>query len=1182
MGKHTDVIRVNFEYFEIDPQDAKSSMRLIAKVIDEDIPEDKREREFKISKSVSMNFMDGEDVKPEDVVVEVVSGAKFLQGYNYYTYTKETVFLAAKDTIDEILEIFKQGADEVGLIYAGGKHYIGPAAHEVRMETVLDIPEERTAAEIKTELKAYETPKNIHLATLRLVSRGMAAMMLKEYGHEVHTILARKNRTDGSGKKVIESHAQLNNTLTLLKRRGEQIHAALTLLGKNGFNPPSKHDLAERYRGSTYDLYFRTDLEDVKTFAKYIIEYIPEAKEILAALHSENIFTELKKTQWGEKRFRGLRIPILDMQAGSGQAFFEAFDELEFPGTLIGAELRSKEEIGQDDPRYLVMNNRNFLHYKGAFRSTFMNGKVQRAASSQILFLNPPYTADDLVAKESVLALRDEMMLTGLFPVKMESFLRQEIDGVIFNVSRALTGYTDPKTPERFLYVIGRRFSYRERNKNVQGSLIQTPKNKVYSIDTDDLDLAVTKMMNILDAERTIYDFMTHCANIYSYFSDKNALGREKIMSTALESAFKATERFMKNEKLLKSVLEANQEEILKKMSPMEVLRTEQVFPDMRFYKQGGDYDKMRFKDVINDIPLLVFYRSNYPRLYNLVEQVAEEMGIDMPIQKENVIPFSLSNPQKPKKKDKITNTNLGMLRLHYYPTMFDLSKAEDKGLLADIVLSIARGNAEARMASIPLDKLEMYRARLNAYFKPAVKLVTKNEVVVDGVSGDVAKREVLVFVDEYENDVGRLDVSLTDLYREMEARKIFDINDYIELAELCDEDKEKFIDNFYEYLVSILKQVDTNLDENDIEQSDIFKAIKNHRTEIYRAQRAFSQGKASKKDARGIYFRELKRFQQNFNLESFFDKQLVMPNIPSYIGSYLEDKAEIVDMGQSDSAAAVEEIGTLINSDVFRFYSDSEYASAKINEVLGKYGMDKEKQRRILTGILNDTSMLYTIKKSTLHASSKFAKTMIMTFYDLHSRVYSKNENKVDVYNKMIPFFFTSQLQLKPHQFNEAERFAAMRKEVKLELLLWEMRSGKSRAFLTTMFYLSMLEKKNSHIFLESKNILDIVTQSLESLPFVFFGMNVFLNTSSKIRLNPRLTSKALPGTLFPNIPKLARSMMTGQGQTAEMEAMKFTQNFEYLYERVQERFENGETIENIKRENADSAFLACLDICQ
>lgn len=135
----------------------------------------------------------------------------------------------------------------------------------------------------------------------------------------------------------------------------------------------------------------------------------------------------------------------------------------------------------------------------------------------------------------------------------------------------------------------------------------------------------------------------------------------------------------------------------------------------------------------------------------------------------------------------------------------------------------------------------------------------------------------------------------------------------------------------------------------------------------------------------------------------------------------------------------------------------------------------------------------------------------------------------------------------------------------------------------MTETFMLSLLHKTDSSIFLESKNITDIVTQSLESLPFIFFHLNVFVNKSNmSIKLSDNILFDTLPGETFPNVPKLLQPHFVGKGERAGEEIVTFTQNFEELYLLTKEGLESGNiTIDALKEEHKESHFIDCLDMC-
>jgi hypothetical protein len=222
-------------------------------------------------------------------------------------------------------------------------------------------------------------------------------------------------------------------------------------------------------------------------------------------------------------------------------------------------------------------------------------------------------------------------------------------------------------------------------------------------------------------------------------------------------------------------------------------------------------------------------------------------------------------------------------------------------------------------------------------------------------------------------------------------------------------------------------------------------------------------------------------------------------------------------------------------------------------------------------------------IKRKAIFSGSLRMSQMLVKDYGMNNIIRQRNPEVTDTqhYDRFFKGMALNTMGLMPHQFEAVESFLAISDDVKLDMMMWEMRSGKTLAFLNSMWMQSLYRDETAMVLLETKNMNDITSQMLSHLPHMFASTNfVMPDSQSKdtILSEKNIYTRMPIAEMFPNLPVVLKPFYKGKGDMAKVEMERFSYEFEELMESVKEK---GFTLEQMKEEYKESRFCGVLELC-
>ncbi len=1121
--------------FEIDFSDSRGGAIYVTGVVEKPVSEKnladgytRKERSILTKNSVIPT------IKGEDITFEVQSKSK-MNSYSTAIYSRDTISLVQKKTDARALEYFFEenpSIKEAIVMSDIGRVIIGKAPENIRgllngrdlkENTSTNMSEEKHE---KENLKAYETPSQTYAPLLRAIDKATFKKLLsKETVKKIRMLIYAKasflaevqdyyGGVKGLDHEIADSIWFCLNSI--YQKCGDEV------IEKQYGEELTPHD-ARLHTGFRNILLANPATKKILDLTEELFREGMEGKGFMGRLKDEEV-SERWKDAIGSMP-PSSTIPIFDPQAGSGAGLLGAFDETNFHGKVKGLELR--KTITYTDQRISVLNGVNTSLYSASINELFHSGQIGEATENLLSYLNPPYTSDDSVARDTVDMYKNGMIITGLFPTKMRNFLANSLskNSLIIEIPRELTGYTDPKTPDRFLFIIGEKNSYDSHIKmhgNSNQSLLnnfstQTP--HALSLPKEATQKMLQKAIEV-HIEQKAWDLQTRFYEMHKYY-DRNTT-RDNIVFSRMENLITRQAQILENAGKLDEGLASNQQVIMDKFMPVEVARKQKVFLDPRFYSEEGAYERYGFEDVSQNVPLLVYYRDNMPSIFGLIAKIAEEKGLTLPIDIKKNEPFVLG--QKPtRKKDIVTNLNLGMMKLNYYPSSIDLSDQDSKALLLEIIIRVFKGElSEERQETLK-----------EAVFL-SEKMVIKSERILrtDEESSQLMPKEVFVLLDNYGYDIGKLNMELDEFYLELEKAGLFDINDYIELAVLKTDKKKSILEGFIREMASPIHAI---AQHNNIDMGELDNEITRRGGELFLKM---SRKEITMKELEG----EILKFSEEYDLKGLFtdkfkiENETLITKIKSAVGTSLT----MLKKKTTDSLA--EQIVKLFNENPLRFYEDEKDETFALlqEQLLPIYNGDIEKLESNMLlfkeGVIGELTPFYRIHSNINVSYSRMAETLVYR-YAILKQSYNPdlpNQTIDRLYDTIIGNMFSKTLGLLPHQVREAEGFLSVSDEKDMEHLYAEMRSGKSRTFIATLFLLGLHKNKDITIILETANIPDITEQMLESFPFMAMNARYF-GDPDKIATNMESSFENLIGDNMYPVPYriFTQSKVRGGGET-------------------------------------------------
>lgn len=1100
-----------------------------------------------------------------------------------YIVTKELLFMVNDPVLmQEIKNFFNETrAEQCFVMQNQTKNYIGnvpnqlvfradkasfgysdlrdSAAKEISEETLRKL--QNTQAH-KNDYDIIETPKEVHDLTFsihqKLAFRIIAEEIFKKLSQAVisHGVINWKN----GGKKNVSA----------------EIIAPIQyedFLGWLLMNQAHEDEAIEQRYQDALNAYFESFSNNHNEIVRRLIQLYKERSLKLFPLKELYSFV-------GEDFFflpQHLRtIPkfcMMDYQAGSGKQMLGAFERSGYEkNILFGTEMRNVEN---DDTRYQVNGKCNAFAYADAIKNVFSSKEkgVSLSAKNAMACLHLPDSSDATIGVMSAELIPEEMITAGFFPASMLEYLKKNFDGIIYTVSKGAMGYLDANAPEDFLYLFGKKIPYNDVPESSASVTVFTAKNITKNIQIpeeikSDREATVNYISQIaikdivaLRSQRV--NFVEKIHEQIDYFSQSD--NRSTILPRYFKKTLDNFKMLIEDEVSIQKEISTKLPKIISAFSPLEKAKTENVFPDTRVYNKDGSYKKKTIYEVVRDISLFNHYKDCNPELFKLALKAAEELELKVPVFDEKPLLKLSGTATKPLKKDLVTNQFLGLTKLKYLPQIIDISSQSDKEILKSIILSIAEQELNSTNDFINNNDL------LSVAIKNASKIVIKSQLHM--CDGSMGYTPILVLLDSYGNDMGVLNIKLSMFYKELEERKIFNLDDYIELAQLPDSAKETVVRK-------LISEIDHLKQFFQIKESDL--------VEFYKAFNAVIQkeksGLLTKNDADGAKINIFKEFDITYSITNTIYQMLDVKDACSIISKSIKNSGHI--------DQAEQEI--LFSKFIEDLYIGKEIGFTSYNKVtneekIRKYlrlhcGLSEIKIDDLISFLYEDLASASSLKDKAMEASRK----IIMSFlgFFVPAKILASQEAQYPaIYDGFVRKLFLNIYKIKPHQFFNGERLLA--KTIiggdNFDFMAWQMRSGKTLALVSSLYLGSLYFNKPASLFVETNNINDISLQILEYMPHLFVGMKILNSEQSNLivkneRIFKYLHSPDKENVLhlpYPNVfgIRFSSSAFVGKGNTINNLLETYNQDMEEILRVVRE---NGLNFEKLREMYPGSPLLS------
>lgn len=1132
--------------YEADLRSSENTIRLLLKKEDGTISKYDIGANLKVNKDPNGNLEVG------------VKKSKKNFGTTTMSYSRDTLFLSSELEFKDIAKKFFQDnpdEKEIMLVKTLAKYFVANSTDKLSVNLGKVVGKEGEKKKLredekKNNLQVYETPSNMYEIFF--------SMMQKEL---VETIALKESVKI---KEILFSNEEIRKSPFLKDKSKNSIALSVIIddIIKAQLNEGEKQKILGSSRNA--DLYQINQL--VETHAGEILENIRRSKDSFFPF--SNYATDEK-----------LRLAIFDMQAGSGAGLFKGAENASIEVNLIGTEIRDLQDIDngeslRDNKNYNVITGINSGMHTSDYVSLFSNGNLREAVRNTFVYQNPPYTQSNILAKDSLEVLSHGQSIFGLYPSSMKDFLQKNINGHVFQVPKKLTGYEDPSVPEHLLFVVGSRhdeeYVENEIQRRKDRGLFQhnsdfktDAKSKYNIISTSDKEQASREMLKEIRISSNIYNFKLAAKNVYSYQSAKKG---ESPLFEPMKRYIENSKEVFDNLKEIKEKIESKKIELISTLGSDDALRTEKIFPDYRNYSADGIVNKCTFTDVISQRNLMIFYRDNYPEIYKVVEKIADEDNIKLGLTKSLHGNYSLSNPQKPEKKDVVSTKTLGLMRRAYDASSYSLSSIEDKDALLKVIEDIGEGEYDASIGDLLVEMV-----------KEAKKLIVKNEDVLE--DDIIVKKEVLVLVDGNGADLGKLNVSLTDFHKSIEKLGMFNIDDYVEHAILKDDKKKKILNNFLKYVENTIAR----FNEFSPKEEDIVEQSKRFLIKIKEIQTRESEDKNRDQQIT----REYVEFAKENNLFEYFGQFLKKGDVFKMVEDAVKDKLEVFEVDNDKGKDFINDIVKMFKDKPVLFFEDEralveKFIKEKFTDLTAGSSFSKEAKAESLQNmtidIFEELSEEHEKQKAISEGAVKSAKLIVLN-YNIIKILQKKGIEDYKLYDSYFKNIMTNTFGLMDHQFSSPEGFVEMSDHTKSNMYSWEPRSGKSLAVIAEEFLLSLYKEEEASLYMETKNINDITMQCMRHFPIIIpnIRFNMPKSNLTKSVLNKEVIYEYLgeDSELFINIPKILNPYFIERGEGQSKAKERFSFEFEELLEKVKEA---DLSLEEMRNKHKDSIFYPLL----
>jgi len=436
---------------------------------------------------------------------------------------------------------------------------------------------------------------------------------------------------------------------------------------------------------------------------------------------------EVHLTDREKKKEQVNPLTVIDFQAGSGK-IISALSSAGIKAKLLGAEIRN----GENDEDNKVFYETDWRIFASVLSTSIRSNELE----DSLFFLNPPYTGDGDVQRETFEKLPNGALVVGLFSTKVQKYLQNNLEGLIVEIPRETTGYQEKETPQRFLFVIGKKKPFVRKALFLQVDRPVSP---------------LTFFEKLADSLKKDYQREGRLKNLVQLFKPIASLyaGHRVEKANSLYSRLKDRIEYQKKvysvspEKLKKLFSEFVEKNSFKR----ELLRGARIFPDLRFFSR---YPLLTLSEVLVDRDYLRFLKEVYPSLFEEVEEVARELKLPV-------------GEKLEEKEVYLLDENPGMIEVAFWPKKIPYTKEVEEVLINQSFLTLE----EEKVVKALSDRIDF--------------LVIKMQIdgVNVGTESSVGYTSTLVAVDKGGKELFSLKLPLKEFYSTLIKKGIISPKEY-------------------------------------------------------------------------------------------------------------------------------------------------------------------------------------------------------------------------------------------------------------------------------------------------------------------------------------------------------------------------------------------------------------------
>jgi hypothetical protein len=869
-----------------------------------------------------------------------------------------------------------------------------------------------------------------------------------------------------------------------------------------------------------------------------------EIEEILSALRSNNPLTQIRDYVSAEKtvspllnnefgREISVYAPIIDIESASAD---EVRRNIESTSAFFAPRSMAKPSIIKDALDQ-GMKNSDFLYpYAAGDEELGIEDEIMPAlisvssfnGSSKLNGITKLGFASEKNLNEHTSTVASEMFHRGRITDKAvlkldmsQSFADDLLKKYLaseYNNARSFA-VKSPKH-ENLVYI----FTYSGSNNNFRK---QTPSKEELLNSLIDVDNFHAQQMRILQENSTV-DLQDGLEMSFSSIQSYNMMHASKAFAFSIQSrantlkdlnrwqteiaSGKLIENVRQKKEISKLVQTLPSESINSVLSVSNISPKEKAFPDILHVNSKRKYS-------LEDISKNFIFASRYLQLPGFSDTVLHLMKVNgLPYPKTPHFILNLEDPSKNDigdKKDVVAapDDSLGVLNYKYIPVFIDISTDNAKDIfIKNVMLSL--GNA-IKEYETPVDpsSIEKTRKSLKESVSGGKYIIMKTKKDYNAAERIFYNKEVFTIANENLDDIGTLPIDPMYFFQTIKQEGILNIRDRVTEATLS-LDSSNTIFNSIDAFISnaISKYREKYL---DAKTEEIINALAKE---------------GMKLDVPSISKEALDKLYQ-----SYFKKTEIVTLVKSIIGENRDVKTISHETLREASKMGVEidsidsEIAYIERYLNAKFYGKEHIFGLEINKYANKELFD----RYFAGKDYSETLWSLMIGVSTYDNTVKMATMRIVETFRLGKHISMLKENMYDEKNdaakksNTISAFLYSCLGLSSHQLLETKAFVSSSLDGKkdMELLFWEMRTGKTRTMIAQLMLLSMAKKQNSMFFVQGKNFDDIIMQAFEMNPLIVSEMSVFIENQSRFNMDGYKIPVPLSDDIYPNIPRALKS---------------------------------------------------------